>query len=357
MGKVKQGKKLLSKPMASGAPAVLTIVNALPDPVVAFDSMLKVCFSNHAAQTFFKCSETQMLHRFMVELLGSQNDVFTALETVVRKNQTITLRDVHIKDRPGNNVTITTIEAGSLYLIVIRPQMMQLTNEWNEQIRYSLKSAEMMAHEIKLPLSGIRNTADLLKQADLNDENREQASLIAREAERIQEVVDKCDVFHEVPRSQHKDLNLRDMLAHVAKLAQAECGMGIKIEESCSSSLPDIRGHFDQLVQAQLNLIRNAAEALPDKKGKIALRTFYDDAAGQQPICIEIEDDGQGITPEAINRIFQPYFTTKPNSQGLGLPIVSKIVDDHGGTINVNSQPGKTIFRISFPVPTGPVKR
>lgn len=361
MSKSKPDKKSASKAPTSIAPSVSQIMDALPDPVVAFDSLLKVCFSNHAAQVFFKCGEAQMLNRFMVELLGSQNDVFDALETAVRNNQSITLRSVHIRDRPGNSVTISTVEPGALYLLVIRQQMMQLTQEWNEQIRLTLKSTEMMAQmltrDIKQPLSGIRDAAQGLHQADLSVENKERAGSIVRDAARIQEAVDRCDSLCEVPRSQHQNINLREVLNQVARLAQAEYGAGIKIEESFDPSLPDIRGHFDHLVQAQLNLIKNAAEALPDKNGKISIRTFYDAAAGPHPVCVEIEDNGRGITPEMINRIFQPYVTTKPNSQGLGLPIVSRIVDAHGGIIHVDSKTGKTVFRINFPMPAGPEKR
>ncbi len=111
----------------------------------------------------------------------------------------------------------------------------------------------------------------------------------------------------------------------MTKIAHAEFGTDIKIVEQFDPSLPEVRGHFDHLVQAKLNLVKNAAEAFGGKQGKITVRTYYDNAAiyhperpEKLPLCIEIEDDGQGITPDAINRIFQPYFTTKPNGQGLG---------------------------------------
>ena len=100
---------------------------------------------------------------------------------------------------------------------------------------------------------------------------------------------------------------------------------------------------------------------MPEKKGKIMVRTFYDNSAGlhpdsreKLPLCIEVEDNGAGINAETLQRIFEPFFTTKPNGQGLGLSVVSKIVDDHGGLIEVKSAPGKTVFRMSFPLDKKP---
>ena len=340
----------------------MLVMNSLPDPVIGFNPRLGICFSNYSAQAFFRLGEKQLLEMDMTELLGDKNAVFDAVEMVARKNQTITLHDVSIAEKPISSVIITTIEPYSWYMMVIRQQPMQLASEWNEKTKYSLKStqmvAQMLAHEIKNPLAGIRGAAQLLGKSDMSKEDRELANLIVRETVRIQGLVDRFNIFNEVPRDQYKPVNLHEVLNHVTRIAQAQYGADIKIVENFDPSLPDVHGHFDHLVQAKLNLIKNAAEAFANKKGRISIRTYYDTAAGfhperaeKLPLCIEIEDDGQGITPEAISRIFQPYFTTKPEGKGLGLPIVSKIVDDHGGTIDVNSRPGKTVFKISLPVP------
>ena len=365
MAKVKDTDKPASKKPASGAPSALSMMNALPDPVIAFDELLKVVFSNHAAQEFFQLSEKQMLTKFMVELLGNENVVFESVETVVRKSKTITLHDVSVKERPVSSVILTMVEQESLYLMVIRRQQIQLSNEWNEKTMYSLKStqmvAQMLAHEIKNPLAGIRGAAQLLEKSELSDEDKELAKLIENETVRIQGLVEKFNIFNETPDDQYQAVNLHEVLNHVAKLARATYGKNIQIKSDFDPSLPNIKGHFDHLVQAKLNLIKNAAEAFKNKKGKISIRTFYDNAAGfhperpeKLPLCIEIEDDGQGITPEMLKKIFQPYFSTKPNGQGLGLPIVSKIVDNHGGVIKVSSKPGKTVFRINLPMSLNP---
>ena len=349
-------------------PSALLLMNALPDVVIGFDPSYRIYFTNSPAQNFFCLSEKQLQDRSLSELLGERQAVFEAVQTAVRKNQTVTLYDTSINDKVIASAVIVTVEPGAWYMLVIRQQPVQLASEWNEKTKYSLQSTQMLAqmlvHEVKNPLAGIRGAAQLLGRADLADDDKELVNLISHETQRIQSLVDKFNVFYDVPRNQYKPVNLHEVLNRVTKIAQAEFGPDVKIVEQFDPSLPEIKGHFDHLVQAELNLVKNAAEAFANKKGRIAIRTYYDNAAiyhperpEKLPLCIEIEDDGQGITPEAINRIFQPYFTTKPNGQGLGLPIVSKIIDDHGGTIDVNSRPGRTVFKISLPVSVDIVKK
>jgi len=342
------------------APSAFSLMEALPDAVIGFDRDFRVSFSNTAAQYFFCHSEKQLQTANMSALLGEKQAVFEGVETAVRKNQTVTLYDAAIGDKVITSAVIVTVEPDAWYMMIIRQQPAQLASEWNEKTKYSLKStqmlAQMLAHEVKNPLAGIRGAAQLLEKSKVSAEDKELVNLIVRETQRIQGLVDKFNIFYDVPQSQYKPVNLNEVATHVTKIAQAEFGPDVKFIEQFDPSLPEVKGHFDHLVQATLNLVKNAAEAFGGKRGKIIVRTYYDNAAvyhperpEKLPLCIEIEDDGHGITSEAINRIFQPYFTTKPNGQGLGLPIVSKIVDDHGGTLTVSSKPGKTVFKISLP--------
>lgn len=346
----------------------LQLLNALPDVVIAFDATLAIHFVNQAALEFFVLSKKQLLEKNLQDLLGMNNALLEHLETVVRKRQGVTLHDIALHGRSVHSVTILALESGDIYLMTIKQQPFQLVDEWNEKTKYSLKSsqmiAQMLAHEVKNPLAGIHGAAQLLAGSNLNEDDAELAQLIAREAVRIQGLVDKFNVFHDVPPGHYKAINMHEVLTHVAKMATMTYGDDVEIIESFDPSLPEIRGHFDHLVQAKLNLIKNAAEAFKNKKGKISIRTFYDTAAAvhpdrleKLPLCIEIEDNGQGMDSETIRRIFEPYFTTKLQGQGLGLPIVSKIVNDHGGVIGVTSKPGKTVFRLSFPVPKDMIKK
>jgi two-component system nitrogen regulation sensor histidine kinase GlnL len=346
------------------APSAFELMEVLPDAVLGFDRDLQICFSNTAAQQFFCQSDKQMLAAGLTELLGEKQAVSEAVATALRKNQTVTLHDAMIGGKVITSITIVTVETDAWYMMIIRQQAVQPASEWNEKTKYSLKStqmlAQMLAHEVKNPLAGIRGAAQLLEKSNVTAEDKELVQLIGSETRRIQGLIDKFNVFYDVPQSLYKAVNLNEVVTHVAKLAQAEFGAAVKFNEQFDPSLPEVKGHFDHLVQAKLNLVKNAAEALAGKPGKITLRTYYDmtpvfhpDRPEKLPLCVEIEDDGPGITPEAINSIFQPYFTTKPSGQGLGLPIVSKIVDDHGGVLNVSSKPGKTVFKISLPLQSG----
>jgi two-component system nitrogen regulation sensor histidine kinase GlnL len=352
----------------------LLLLNALPDAVIAFDATLAIHFANQAAQEFFVLGRKQLLEKNLKDLLGMNNALLEHLEAVVRQKKGVTLHDIALHGRSVHSVTIlaleqhTAPEQGDLFLMTIKQQPFQLADEWNEKTKYSLKSsrmiAQMLAHEVKNPLAGIHGAAQLLASSKLNEDDTELAHLIAREAVRIQKLVDKFNIFYDVPPDHYKTINLHQVLTYVAKMATMTYGDDVEFVESYDPSLPEMRGNFDYLVQAKLNLIKNAAEAFKNKKGKISIRTFYDTAAAvhpdrleKLPLCIEIEDNGQGMDSETIRRIFEPYFTTKPQGQGLGLPIVSKIVDDHGGVIGVTSKPGKTVFRLSFPVPKDMIRK
>lgn len=346
------------------APAAFELMEALPDAVIGFSRDGDVTFSNTAAQQFFCQSEKQILGSGLKELLGEKQAVSEAVETALRKNQTVTLHDAVVGGKVITSITIVTVEADAWYMLVIRQQAVQPASEWNEKTKYTLKStqmlAQMLAHEVKNPLAGIRGAAQLLEKSNVSSEDKELVQLIGSETKRIQGLIDKFNVFYDVPQSHYKPVNLNEVATHVTKLVQAEFGAAVKLGEQFDPSLPEVKGHFDHLIQATLNLVKNAAEALAGKPGKITLRTYYDmnpvfhpDRPEKLPLCIEIEDDGPGITPEAINNIFQPYFTTKASGQGLGLPIVSKIVDDHGGVLNVTSKSGKTVFKISLPMQGG----
>ncbi len=335
-------------------------MDALPDAVIGFDAALAVTFSNDAARQFFCRGEKQLLGARLPELLGEKQAVCAAVEFAMRKNQDMTVYDVTVNGKPAGSVSLVTRMRDAGHMLVIRPQMAHLSGAWSEKTKYSLQStqllARMLAHEVKNPLAGIPGAAQLLSNSPLTQEDRELVGLIGRETRRIQELVEKFNIFDDVPQEHYKPVNLHAVLNHVMQAAGAAYA-DAEIVTDFDPSLPEVRGHFEHLVQAILNLVRNAAESFADGKGRIILRTYYDNAAAYHPerpeklpLCVEIEDNGAGIPPEAAGSIFQPYYTTKASGQGLGLSIVSKIVDSHGGTVGVESRPSRTVFKISLPL-------
>jgi two-component system nitrogen regulation sensor histidine kinase GlnL len=331
----------------------LKMLQVLPDAVAAFDSTWRIVFMNDAGRALFQAAPDADLR----ELLGLTNVITDAVEMVMRSGASMTLYDISIKNKHAHAVAIRPMEAG-LYLLAVNLYSAPFKTEWSDKARHALKPAQLMArtlaHEIKNPLAGIQAAAQLLGKLDLKEEDRGLTDLITKEAGRILRLVGKADVFDDVSSTRFKFVNLHEVLRHVMHASRTAFGPGVRIEESYDPSLPDTYGDFDSLVQVVMNLVKNAAESTA---GRIRIGTFYDNAAvyhpdsfEKLPLCVEIEDDGPGIGEGMIQRIFDPYFTTKSCGAGLGLCIVSKIMDDHGGRIDVNSVPGKTVFKLSFPL-------
>jgi two-component system, NtrC family, nitrogen regulation sensor histidine kinase GlnL len=339
----------------TAAPDVKAMLHAFPDAMLALDPEGAVIFSNYAAQAFFGQGERSLLGKPASSLMGEATPAGEILQNMA---QTVTAHDLVICGKPVSSLSVVPVEEQGFSLLVLRPEPLPVKSEWVARIKRTLKPAQhlarMLAHEIKNPLSGIRGAAQLLAKSDLSADDRELAQLIDAETQRIFRLIDKVNIFDDAPHRQYQSLNIHEVLSHVVRLS--ESGFGVKVAEHYDPSLPPVYGHADRLVQALLNIVKNAAEALPAQGGRIIIRTYYDTAAAvhpeshaKLPVCIDVEDNGCGISLEMQQRLFEPYQTTKPQGEGLGLSIVSKIIDDHGGAVDVASAPGKTVFKISLP--------
>ncbi|MBM3603833.1 MAG: PAS domain-containing sensor histidine kinase [Alphaproteobacteria bacterium] len=226
--------------------------------------------------------------------------------------------------------------------------------------RSAIGMAEMLAHEIKNPLAGIRGAAQLMAM-NATPEDREMAEMIVSESRRIVALLDQVERFGDTSAPRLAALNLHDVLEQVRRSAAVGFGREVAIVADYDPSLPMAMADADQLTQVFLNLVKNAAEALAGKAGgMIRLRSFYDhtlrlppdetDPTGRAlPLQIEIEDNGPGFPPAIADQVFEPFVSGRENGTGLGLALVSKIITDHGALIRVDSRPGRTVFRISLP--------
>jgi len=220
--------------------------------------------------------------------------------------------------------------------------------------------ASMLAHEIKNPLSGIRGAAQLL-ELSASDDDRSLTRLITDEADRIVKLVDRMEVFSDERPVEREPVNIHAVLEHVRTLASSGFARHIRFVEEYDPSLPPVLANRDQLIQVFLNLVKNAAEAIGDAPdGEIQLTTAFRPgvrlmvpgapARVSLPLEFCVKDNGPGVPEDLMPHLFDPFVTTKPTGTGLGLALVAKIVGDHGGIIECDSQPRRTTFRVLMPM-------
>jgi two-component system, NtrC family, sensor histidine kinase HydH len=208
----------------------------------------------------------------------------------------------------------------------------------------------ILAHEIRNPLASIRGTAEILMEDGTPPESRHEfLEILVKESDRLNRVVEDFLRMARPEPTSKKECDVNEELGNIVTLLSAEA-RGRKVElQLASSPLPHLVADGEKLRQAFMNIVLNAIQASP-AGGRVAVSTDFDQA--KRSVQIRISDNGPGIAPDAIAKIFEPFFTTKGNGTGLGLSITKKIIEGHGGAIEVDSRPGQgATFRITLPVP------
>lgn len=210
-----------------------------------------------------------------------------------------------------------------------------------------------LAHEIKNPLGGIRGAAQLLERQLESEELREYTDVVISETDRLASLVDTLLGPGGPPNKQ--PVNVHELLEYVVRIITAEDERSLHVKREYDPGLPLINLDRDQMVQALLNLVRNAATALQGQ-GTITLRSraitnfTIGDIRHRVIASIEIEDDGPGIPAELQDTVFYPLVTSNPQGTGLGLPAAQELISRHGGLIEFESRPGRTVFMVQIPL-------
>ena len=340
------------------------LLDNLATAVLVFDLQLRLTFINQAGEEMFAHSARHARGLSVHELVTNAEVMVEQLAGAITTGQIVSQRGcwLELPDAPDLRVNCTftplTGSAGAeAVLVELRQIDHHLRIEQEEHLIAQQQATQSLvrglAHEIKNPLGGLRGAAQLLERELDDDSLKEYTRIIIGEADRLQALMDRMLGPNSLPKIQ--TVNIHEVLERVRELVLVESGEGLQVQQDYDPSLPDFQADPDMLVQALLNIVRNAAQVM-ENAGEIILRTrvrrnFNIGSRKHRLVAhIQVIDNGPGIDEELRNKIFYPMVTNRSNGTGLGLSIAQALISRHQGLIECDSQAGETVFTILLPL-------
>lgn len=358
-------------PAEPGPPSALShfepseLLDALSTGIVMLDAQLCPIYANVAAQDLLAFSLNQSRGRPFGDFLHDSNGLTGILKRALESGQCITDREISIRPvgAPSNartlDVTITPMDGvtGRYLLLELADTTQRRRISRDNELMTRLDSSRLMikqlAHEIKNPLGGLRGASQLLERELQDPELREYTQVIIHEADRLITLVDSITGPYRAPQKMY--LNVHEICEHVYHLLRAEAPAGVLVERDYDPSLPNATLDRNHIIQALLNVARNALQAV-GPSGNIILRTraLSGTSIGTRRhrlvAAVQVQDDGPGVPDDMREILFYPLVTSRPTGSGLGLAVAQDLVTRNGGLIEFESEPGHTLFTLLLPL-------
>jgi len=341
------------------------ILENLNITVLLFDEELRLQYINPAGEMMFAASARNLKDQQAADFIHCpERDLSAAFKQAVVMGVPFTEREISLYSLDGREITVDCTvmpvadaehESGILVEFQQLDRQLRISREEHliSQHHAARDLIRGLAHEIKNPLGGLRGAAQLLEHELPDPALKEYTQVIINEADRLQTLVNRMLGPNKLP--QYTEVNIHQVLDRVRSLVQAESGGQVKLVLDYDPSIPDLYGDADQLIQAILNIVRNAMRAAGEA-GQIVLRTRIQrqftigNSRHKLVAQIEIEDNGPGIAPDILNKIFYPMVSDSEGGMGLGLTIAQSLINQHRGLIECCSKPGKTLFTVLLPL-------
>ena len=332
----------------------------LSTAILVLDRDFRVCYANPAAENLFEFSSKSIAGTAISQLFPETGGLIAATEAAFASGASYTEHELTLATSAHTyHVSLTVSPVFDIsqqlllefhqidkHLKIAREERMQLQQQYNRELLRNL------AHEIKNPLGGIRGAAQLLEHELPKPSLREYTQVIIKEADRLQSLMDRLLAPNRMTKL--APVNVHEVLERVRSLILAEHPEGLVMRRDYDTSLPELMADHEQLIQIILNIVRNAVQAIQGQ-GAIILRTriarHVTLAKKNYRLALELKiiDNGPGIPEDIREQIFYPLVTSKAEGTGLGLSIAQTYVAHHGGSIDCESQPGRTVFTVLLP--------